>query len=599
MKNKKNHILQIAFYILLILTIFSCDTSTEVSKGSLTGTVSLEGQSDFSDITVALYDLAYLDTTIVRINNQYPQIGVHINQHTEFDHRLQSPIKSTETLADGSFELTKISTGTYNLVAQKENFGFKYIYNVTINKGENEISQTRNSVSEKGKEKREKNNSLLTSLSGRSDAKSDHLSHSVTKLTPQPPLLNTIEGELNNDGVILTSLARSSLKEGSQLPFPISLRTSDLTLYPETHISGNIFNNIVVASDHHLIIDDDTVFIPNTSSLTIHPGAVIRINPGVDLTIHGTLTAQGEEDNMFWITSNHGFDNSQLTSSVISTPFDKLRTGSMEKSNSQLNTHNSTLSNREIELYNSMELSSIATVENDLITWGKWDYANTSLLNQVNNLHMQNGIFRKSQSGFNSAEVDSTFCNNLLCENIVNASEAGIYYNNVNNGTIEKNVVSNCEVGLKNKNYCSPTIKNNYILECSTGLEISYYSLTQLVNNEFNDCYYGVFVKESSSPLIYYNNINANICIRTQYNYSNGFEANNNNLQYILYSFQIGWRTYIDISAENNYFFTIDDEVIQESIYDNNDIEPSQQQYYCFVNYIPFLNQIEQNAGIQ
>ena len=55
----------------LIFAVASCSSPTETPKGSLTGTVSLEGQSDFSGIAVALYDLAYLDTTIVRINNQY------------------------------------------------------------------------------------------------------------------------------------------------------------------------------------------------------------------------------------------------------------------------------------------------------------------------------------------------------------------------------------------------------------------------------------------------------------------------------------------------------------------------------------------------
>ena len=128
----------ILFFLIFILS--SCSSPTESSKGSLTGTVSLEGQSDFSGITVSLYDLAYLDTTIVRINNQYPQIGVKITQHTEFDHRLQSSIKSTETLADGSFELTKIPTGIYNIVAMKTGFGFKYLYEIEIEKGENTLT---------------------------------------------------------------------------------------------------------------------------------------------------------------------------------------------------------------------------------------------------------------------------------------------------------------------------------------------------------------------------------------------------------------------------------------------------------------------------
>ena len=33
---------------------------------------------------------------------------------------------------------------------------------------------------------------------------------------------------------------------------------------------------------------------------------------------------------------------------------------------------------------------------------------------------MQNGIFRDSECGFYSTNADSTFCSNLLCENITN-----------------------------------------------------------------------------------------------------------------------------------------------------------------------------------
>ena len=52
------------FYFLLLLflllVISNCSNSTEVPKGSLSGTVHLEGETDHSEITVAVYDLAYL-----------------------------------------------------------------------------------------------------------------------------------------------------------------------------------------------------------------------------------------------------------------------------------------------------------------------------------------------------------------------------------------------------------------------------------------------------------------------------------------------------------------------------------------------------------
>jgi len=43
---------------------------TAPNTGTLTGTVLLEGQTDHSGITVGLYKLAELDTTILRYNRE-------------------------------------------------------------------------------------------------------------------------------------------------------------------------------------------------------------------------------------------------------------------------------------------------------------------------------------------------------------------------------------------------------------------------------------------------------------------------------------------------------------------------------------------------
>jgi hypothetical protein len=61
---------------------------TSSLTGTLTGTVKLEGQRDHSGVTVALYELAELDTSIVRLNQEYPNVAFPIFQVTEFDHRL-------------------------------------------------------------------------------------------------------------------------------------------------------------------------------------------------------------------------------------------------------------------------------------------------------------------------------------------------------------------------------------------------------------------------------------------------------------------------------------------------------------------------------
>lgn len=128
-------------FCFLLLGCSSC--STKPKTGSISGKVILENDSgdsqldpvDYSGVSVAVYELAELDTTLVRINSEYPQIGVQVSQETEFDHRDYNPYKTITTDAEGNFLLSNISTGTYNLVLLKESWGLRYVYQVTVNSG--------------------------------------------------------------------------------------------------------------------------------------------------------------------------------------------------------------------------------------------------------------------------------------------------------------------------------------------------------------------------------------------------------------------------------------------------------------------------------
>ena len=109
------YILNFTFYILLIITLLSC--TTQPQTGTLSGNVQLQGEEDHSNITIAIFELATLDPDIVAINQEYPHIGVIINQPTEFDHRFGNLVKYTETDANGNFKIKDIPTGRYNVVA--------------------------------------------------------------------------------------------------------------------------------------------------------------------------------------------------------------------------------------------------------------------------------------------------------------------------------------------------------------------------------------------------------------------------------------------------------------------------------------------------
>jgi len=108
------------------LVLFSCNESTKPETVTFSGTVALEGETDFSEVKVSLYKPVELDTALVRVNQQYPNIGVQISQETEFDHREHSTLYSTTTNASGGWEIKDVAPGTYNVVAEKDSFGWDY-----------------------------------------------------------------------------------------------------------------------------------------------------------------------------------------------------------------------------------------------------------------------------------------------------------------------------------------------------------------------------------------------------------------------------------------------------------------------------------------
>ena len=122
--------------IICFIALVTCHKNpTEPKTGTLTGTVLLEGEQDHSGITVALYKLAELDTTILRYNREYPLarrlfggnvgfftrrlFGGPISQATEFacppgvwrNHRFAEVVAESKTNSDGSFKIENISEG--------------------------------------------------------------------------------------------------------------------------------------------------------------------------------------------------------------------------------------------------------------------------------------------------------------------------------------------------------------------------------------------------------------------------------------------------------------------------------------------------------
>ena len=142
--NKTNHSNKTAFSLLLfpitIITsislllisfflILSCgNESTNPRTLTFNGTVSLEGETNYSGVKVGLYELIELDSTLAEINQRYPGVGVLIDQETEFDPRQNTPAYSTITDGLGNWRIEDVPMGSYNVVAEKDSFGWQIAY---------------------------------------------------------------------------------------------------------------------------------------------------------------------------------------------------------------------------------------------------------------------------------------------------------------------------------------------------------------------------------------------------------------------------------------------------------------------------------------
>ena len=468
MKKYSSIYIILIFNLLFLIFFISCSTSPET--GSLSGTILLDGQEDHSGITVAVYNLAELDPDIVAINEEYDFIGVIINQHTEFDHRFANLVKSITTNASGHFNINDISTGRYNVVAIKDSFGFRYVYNVLINENDN---------------------------------------------------------YLTNDPM-----------------------TNDFyTLYPVTYISSDIDTATTWFSYHHYIIEPEFGdYITISGALTIEPSAIIRLNEGVKLTISGNLTAIGNEDNIIWFTSNDGLDS--LISLYPYTPYTFHR----------------------IELIGS---------EAKQVAWCKFDHAGIGLLNKVNGFSISNCIFRNSGGGFESNNLDSTFCNNLLCDALTFQTSGGINFTSVNSGVIEKSILCNSYNGLRVKDQVEVQIKNNMFTKNTNGVYLVSF-IGDFINNELSENDYDISVCGQTSPDISYNIINSNtgIFVLTDVEYQNATPIIQRNNIYCKNWFMIlAIRNRFDIETNGNYFNGLTDIAeIKQKIMDKEDYPPDEQE---------------------
>ncbi|MBN1464712.1 right-handed parallel beta-helix repeat-containing protein [candidate division KSB1 bacterium] len=118
------------FCLLPIVLFLACTRQfTESKVISFSGIVRLSNELDFSGITVELYGAA-TDTAISNRLTRFPNTGLDRRLDLTFDHRLATPLYATTTDEEGHYFFSDIPDGQYHIVAEKADFGWRYLLNV-------------------------------------------------------------------------------------------------------------------------------------------------------------------------------------------------------------------------------------------------------------------------------------------------------------------------------------------------------------------------------------------------------------------------------------------------------------------------------------
>lgn len=134
-------IFTISLAVLVILfCLISCSGSTSSKVGKVTGNITLDGQSDFSGISVSIYSAGVVPEKVTGINNDYPQVAFQVTDQVCFDHRSYTPLATTTTNQEGFFEFGELPYNEYIIAYSKEGWGYNYVFGIVLNQAEQNIT---------------------------------------------------------------------------------------------------------------------------------------------------------------------------------------------------------------------------------------------------------------------------------------------------------------------------------------------------------------------------------------------------------------------------------------------------------------------------
>lgn len=115
----------------LLLQCSSGDGGTNPDNGGLSGMIAVSGQIDPTTITVKVYETVEPDQAMLANLQRFPNIGIPVNQQTEFDHRKFNALATSTVDANGNWSVDNLSDGQYNVVAELPGGSWRTVTNVS------------------------------------------------------------------------------------------------------------------------------------------------------------------------------------------------------------------------------------------------------------------------------------------------------------------------------------------------------------------------------------------------------------------------------------------------------------------------------------
>jgi parallel beta-helix repeat protein len=256
--------------------------------------------------------------------------------------------------------------------------------------------------------------------------------------------------------------------------------------HPWTIVSDDQDDTIILSAGEHLIKDD--FIIDKSSSLTIKPGAILKMSEGKSIYVYGKLDINGTAENpviiepavtdkpwgVFAIQGHynpnyvHTIDSAIISGGGVPQIFENaIYTGMLSTYNADLTMTNTTISSNVVgdDGFNAKQCKVTidhCIFENAFSDAIDLEYVKGSIIN----CYFENNGSDSINLTTSAVDIENNF--------VIGSKGCGILIDENSDANVYNNVVDSCMIGMQVKDASKPMIKNNVIIDNMVGVSVVY-----------------------------------------------------------------------------------------------------------------------------